>query len=108
MWVSGPGHSRVITFDFTGQKVAKTWILSKWLTKLTHLCCVLDLFWKFCGFCLSFIIRVDAWLILSAKMSCTSNISGKTKTQFVWRNELLTCPTQYKKETIAMYVDNID
>ena len=33
---------------------------------------------------------------------------GQTKTQFLWRNELLTCPTQYKMETIAMYVDNID
>ena len=32
------------TFDFTGHKVAKTRILSKWLTKLTHLCCVLSLF----------------------------------------------------------------
>ena len=48
------------------------------------------------------------WLILSAKTSCTPNISGKTKTQFLWRNELLTCPTQYKMETIAMYVDTID
>ena len=53
-------------------------------------------------------ITVEAWLILSAKMSSISNISGKAKTQFVWRNELLTCPTQYKMETIAMYVDNID
>ena len=97
-----------ITFDFTGHKMAKTRILSKWLTKLTHLCCVLSSFSKFCGFRLSFMITVDAWLILSAKMSCTSNISGKTKTQLVWRNELLTCPTQYKMETIAMYVDNID
>ena len=34
----------VCTFDFTGHKVAKTRILSKWLTKLTHLCCVLSLF----------------------------------------------------------------
>ena len=33
-----------ITFDFTGHKVAKTRILSKWLTKLTHLCCVLSWF----------------------------------------------------------------
>ena len=33
-----------LTFDFTGHKVAKTRILSKWLTKLTHLCCVLSLF----------------------------------------------------------------
>ena len=32
------------TFDFTGHKMAKTRILSKWLTKLTHLCCVLSLF----------------------------------------------------------------
>ena len=32
------------TSDFTAQKVAKTRILSKWLTKLTHLCCVLSLF----------------------------------------------------------------
>ena len=32
------------TFDFTGHKVAKTRILSKWLTKLTHLCCVFSLF----------------------------------------------------------------
>ena len=32
------------TFDFTGHKVAKTRILSKWLTQLTHLCCVLSLF----------------------------------------------------------------
>ena len=37
----GPSSS---TFDFTGHKVAKTRILSKWLTKLTHLCCVLSLF----------------------------------------------------------------
>ena len=33
-----------ITFDFTGHKVAKPRILSKWLTELTHLCCVLSLF----------------------------------------------------------------
>ena len=33
-----------LTFDFTGHKVAKTRILSKWLTKWTHLCCVLSLF----------------------------------------------------------------
>ena len=33
-----------LTFDVTGHKVAKTQILSKWLTKLTHLCCVLSLF----------------------------------------------------------------
>ena len=32
------------TFDFTGHKMAKTRIISKWLTKLTHLCCVLSLF----------------------------------------------------------------
>ena len=32
------------TFDFTGHEMAKTRILSKWLTKLTHLCCVLSLF----------------------------------------------------------------
>ena len=32
------------TFNFTGHKVAKTRILSKWVTKLTHLCCVLRLF----------------------------------------------------------------
>ena len=73
----------------------------------TSLLCI-KLVLKFCGFCLSFIIIVDAWLILSVKMSCTSNISGKTKTQFVWRNELPTCPTQYKMDTIAMYVDSID
>ena len=36
--------TRSSTFDFTGHKVAKTRILSKWLTKLTHLCCVLSLF----------------------------------------------------------------
>ena len=35
---------KVITFDFTGHKMAKTRILSKWLTKLTHPCCVLSLF----------------------------------------------------------------
>ena len=73
----------------------------------TSLLCI-KLVLNICGFCLSFIIIVDAWLILSAKMSCTSNISGKTKTQFLWRNGLLTCPPQYKMETIAMYVDNID
>ena len=37
-------HCMAHTFDFTGHKVAKTRILSKWLTKLTHLCCVLSLF----------------------------------------------------------------
>ena len=73
----------------------------------TSLLCI-KLVFKILWFCLSSVIRVDAWLILSAKVSCTSNISGKTKTQFVWTNELLTCPTQYKMETIAMYVDNID
>ena len=106
--IQAPAPPTNSTFDFTGHKMAKTRILSKWLTKLPHLCCVLSSFSKFCGFRLSFMITVDAWLILSAKMSCTSNISGKTKTQLVWRNELLTCPTQYKMETIAMYVDNID
>ena len=48
----GPGawsqaEGRVLqapTFDFTGHNVAKTRILSKWLTNLTHLCCVLSLF----------------------------------------------------------------
>ena len=35
---------KIHTFDFTGHKVAKTRILSKWLTKLTHLCCALSLF----------------------------------------------------------------
>ena len=38
------GAKAHITFDFTGHKVAKTRILSKWLTKLTHLCCVLSFF----------------------------------------------------------------
>ena len=37
-------HAKGITFDFTGHKVAKTRILSKWLTQLNHLCCVLSLF----------------------------------------------------------------
>ena len=45
-WVIGTGNGTRpgVTFDFTGHKVAKTRILSKWLTKLTHRCCVLSLF----------------------------------------------------------------
>ena len=39
-------HLWSYTFDFTGHKVAKTRILSKWLTKLTHLRCALSLFLK--------------------------------------------------------------
>ena len=43
---SGEEYRKLVeyTFDFTGHKVGKTRILSKWLTKLTHLCCVLSLF----------------------------------------------------------------
>ena len=39
-----PRRGTGYTFDFTGHKVAKTRILSKWLAKLTHRCCVLSLF----------------------------------------------------------------
>ena len=42
--VSEPLNLFPHTFDFTGHKMAKTRILFKWLTKLTHLCCVLSLF----------------------------------------------------------------
>ena len=37
-------RSEIRTLDFTGHKVARTRILSKWLTRLTHLCCVWSLF----------------------------------------------------------------
>ena len=41
---AGQPGTRPGTFDFTGHKVAKTRILSKWLTKVTQRCCVLSLF----------------------------------------------------------------